>query len=224
LKKHTISLYLLFAAILLAGSFFAQSVSHAQRDSLQFRRSFREEARVGKKAPDFKLKDQFGKKHKLKDYRGKIVVLEWLNPACPFVQRHYKAGTTVNLEKEFVSAENSDVVWLRINSTAKKAEGYLNAKEMKAWGEEHGVTGPILDDSKGRVGHLYGAKSTPALFVIDKSGKLVFSGAIDNDPYGRRKPENRHIYVADILAAYRDGKPVKPSANKSYGCSIKYKN
>ena len=147
-----------------------------------------------------------------------------MNPACPFVQRHYKAGTTVNLEKQFATGEKSDIVWLRINSTAKEVEGYLSAKEMQAWGAKHGVSGPILDDSKGRVGHLYGAKSTPALFVIDKSGKLVFSGAIDDDPYGRKSPEKRDVYVADILTAFQDGKPVEPFANNSYGCSVQYKN
>ncbi len=229
MKQRKTILYLLSAAALLIGTFTAMEVSHAQHDSLHARgksqsNSHAFKARVGKKAPNFKLVDQFGKKHQLKDYRGKTVVLEWVNPNCPFVVRHYKTGTTVNIEKRFNGkiSKGNDLVWLRINSTSADHRDFMSAKETQSWAKKNGVTGPVLDDSDGKVGHLYGAKSTPNVFVIDKSGKLIFSGAMDDDPYGNKKPEMRHNYIDGILTAWSEGNKVKPFANDSYGCSIKY--
>ncbi len=236
MRKHKPILYLLSAFILLASSFTAISVSHAQRDSLSTRSSemskatmskatineaTKHMARVGKKAPNFTLVDQYGKKHSLEDYLGKTVVLEWVNPKCPFVVRHYNDGTTVDIQKQF-AGKKDNVVWLRINSTSESHRDFLSAKETQAWAKDKNVKGLILGDPNGLVGHMYGAKSTPNMFVIDKSGKLVFSGAMDDDPYGKKKTTERDNYVANILAAWSAGEDVKPFANDSYGCSIKY--
>ncbi len=228
MKKRRIILYLLSAVFLLVGIFSALKVTHAQRDSVAVISSeVRTMARVGKQAPDFTLIDQFGKKRQLKDFLGKTVVLEWLNPGCPFVKRHYKAGTTVNIEKRFAvtdkdNGQTDEIIWLRINSTAKSHRDFLTPKETQIWATKNNVTGLILNDASGEVGHLYGAKTTPNMFVIDKAGKLVFSGAMDDDPYGKKKPAKRENYVASILAAWSLGEVVEPFANDSYGCSIKY--
>ncbi len=229
MKRRKTILYLLSAAALLTGTFTAMDVSHAQHDSLKSRgkssaSSYTSKARVGEKAPNFVLVDQYGKKRQLSDYSGKTVVLEWVNPNCPFVVRHYKAGTTVNIEKRFngkISKDN-DLVWLRINSTSPDHRDFMSAKETRDWAQKYEVTGLVLEDSDGKVGHLYGAKSTPNVFVIDKSGKLIFSGAMDDDPYGNKKPEMRHNYIDGILTDWSEGDDVKPFANDSYGCSIKY--
>lgn len=178
-------------------------------------------ARVGELAPNFTLTDQFGKEQKLSDYRGKTVVLEWTNPGCPFVVRHYKAGTTTGLQKTFGGEKGDAIVWLRINSTNNDHKDYLTAKETQAWAKEVGVNGPVLDDSEGLVGHLYGAKTTPHMFVIDSKGILTYSGALDDDPRGNKeKPSN---FIHTILTGYQSGEKVEASANDSYGCSIKYR-
>jgi peroxiredoxin len=177
-------------------------------------------ARVGEAAPDFTLTDQFGKAHKLSDYAGKVVVLEWTNPGCPFVVRHYKAGTTTTLQKTFGGEKGDAIVWLRINSTNKGHKDYLDAKGTQAWAKEVGVNGPVLDDSDGVVGHLFGAKTTPHMFVINAKGILSYSGALDDDPRGsKEKPSN---FVQTILTGYQTGEKVDAFANDSYGCSIKY--
>lgn len=180
-------------------------------------------ARVGEAAPDFTLVDQNGTKHTLSQYQGKVVVLEWTNPGCPFVVRHYESGTMVNLEKAFKTTEkDANVVWLRINSTNKDHRDYMSAKANQEWARKVGINGPILDDSKGAVGHLYGAKTTPHMFVINAKGVLVYSGAIDDDPRGSKKPGERNNYVDGILTSFTSGNTVEPFANDSYGCNVKY--
>ncbi|MBN4076412.1 redoxin domain-containing protein [Gemmatimonas aurantiaca] len=177
-------------------------------------------ARVGEAAPDFTLTDQSGKAHKLSEYKGKTVILEWTNPRCPFVVRHYKAGTTTGLQKQFGGEKGEDIVWLRINSTNADHRDHLTAKETQAWAKEVGVNGPVLDDTNGAVGHLFGAKTTPHMYVINAKGILTYSGAIDDDPRGKKeKPSN---FIQTILANYQSGKKVEAFANDSYGCSIKY--
>ena len=126
-------------------------------------------AKVGSPAPDFSLQDQNGNTVSLADLKGKIVVLEWVNPNCPFVVRHYQAKTFPTLAEKY--AQN-DVVWLAINTTTGST-----ADDNKAWVEKHGLKYPILDDSAGNVGRAYGAKTTPHMFIINKDGVLVYAAA-----------------------------------------------
>ena len=174
-----------------------------------------EQAKIGKKAPDFTLKDHNGKDVKLTDFKGKTVVLEWLNPGCPFVKRHYEAGTMVKLAKEY--SKSRDVVWLALNSGAG-----ATAADMKQFAEKHKLPYPILIDSDGEVGKAYGAKTTPHIFIIDKKGDLAYAGGIDNDPDGE-KSADRVNYVKQALDELGGGKSVSKSETPSYGCGIKYK-
>ena len=171
-------------------------------------------AAVGAAAPAFSLEDQTGKKVSLADYAGKIVVLEWVNPDCPFVQRHANARTFVNLVDKY-GAQN--VVWLGINST-HYADNAANAK----WIAQHSLPYPILNDSAGTVGRAYGARTTPHMYVIDTTGKLVYAGGIDDDQ-GGSKGASAHNHVDQTLAELTSGKPVSVPETKPYGCSVKYK-
>src|SRR5262245_13787815 len=133
-------------------------------------------ATVGQAAPEFVVKDQDGREVDLAKLRGKIVVLEWTNPDCPFVQRHYRAKTMSTLADRF---KDRDVVWLAVNSTS-----YMDAGRDRAWRAEQGFSYPVLDDRAGSVGGAYGARTTPHMFVIDKTGAIVYQGAIDDDAAG----------------------------------------
>jgi peroxiredoxin len=164
-------------------------------------------------APDFTLTDQKGNTVKLSDFNGKVVVLEWTNPDCPFVQRHYRAGTMARLAKAYAA---KGVVWLAINSTY-----YMNREKDAAWAEQKQIAYPVLGDHDGKVGKAYGAKSSPHMFVIDAKGNIAYRGAIDNDPDGEKK-EGLVNYVAQALDAVLAGKPVAIPETRSYGCSVKY--
>lgn len=171
-------------------------------------------ASVGVAAPGFSLEDQTGKKVSLSDFSGKkIVVLEWINPDCPYVQRHYKAATMKSLAEKY---KDKGVVWLAINTTH-----YMNKETNQKWITDYQLPYQILDDHEGTVGRLYGAKTTPHMFIIDKSGKLVYQGAIDDDPRGN-KGENKVNYVAKALDELLAGKPISMPETKPYGCSVKY--
>jgi peroxiredoxin len=150
----------------------------------------------------------------LKDFKGKIVVLEWLNPDCPFVQRHYKAGTMKNLATRY---GDDGVVWLTINST-----NYMDAEANAKFKVQYDLPYTILVDQSGDVGHLYGAKTTPHMYIIDGAGVLVYIGAIDDDPRGN-KDEPVVNYVAVALDEILAGKAVTTAETKPYGCSVKYK-
>ena len=169
---------------------------------------------VGDTAPDFALSDTAGNEVSLSDFKGKIVVLEWLNPDCPFVQRHYKAGTMKDLAARY---EDDDVVWLTINSTH-----YMDAEANAKFKADNGLPYTILVDQDGKVGHLYGAKTTPHMYIIDGSGALVYIGAIDDDPRGS-KGEAAVNYVAMALDETVAGQAVTTAETKPYGCSVKYK-
>jgi peroxiredoxin len=170
-------------------------------------------AALGAAAPTFTLADTTGNEVSLSDYAGQVVVLEWLNPDCPFVQRHYKAGTMKGLATQY---GGQGVVWLTINST-KYMDAAANAK-FKAVNE---LPYSILVDQSGEVGHLYGAATTPHMYVIDGSGTLVYIGAIDDDPRGSsNSPTN---YVAAALDEVLAGEAVTTAETKPYGCSVKYK-
>ena len=171
-------------------------------------------AEVGKPAPAFTLKDESGKEHSLAQYKGKVVVLEWTNPDCPFVQRHYAADT---MQTTFKGLDASKVVWLSVDSTASH-----DAASAKAWKAKEGQPFPVLLDSDGKVGKAFGARTTPHTFVIDEKGVLRYAGAIDDDPRGNNKaPTN---YVKTAVDAVLTGKPVPASTTQPYGCSVKYKS
>ena len=169
---------------------------------------------VGDPAPAFTLTDSAGHKISLADYKDKVVVLEWINPDCPFVQRHYKAGTMKNLAAEYAS---KGVVWLAINST-----NYMDAEANAKFKAANGLAYPILVDQSGEVGHLYGAMTTPHMFIIDSEGMIVYMGAIDDDPWGSKDGPATN-YVAAALDEVLAGKAVTVSETKPYGCSVKYK-
>ena len=168
---------------------------------------------VGQPAPQFSLQDQNGKTVSLGDFAGKVVVLEWTNPQCPFVQRHYQQHTMTSLAGKYGP---EGVVWLAVNSTAD-ATGDAD----KQWADEQHLSYPVLNDSAGTVGHAYGASNTPDLFVVGKDGTLLYKGAIDNDRDGDRQ-DGKVNYVDKALGEILAGKPVSTPETKPYGCSVHY--
>jgi peroxiredoxin len=169
-------------------------------------------AEVGKTAPDFTLKDHEGRTVHLSDYAGRITVLEWVNPDCPYSKRQYTRGVTKALAAKYGA---KGVAWIAVNTTH-----YWNQAKNQDWVAKNKLPYPILDDSPGDVGHLYDAKTSPDMRIIDKTGKLVYSGAIDDDPNGRSKsPVN---YVAKALDELLAGKTVSDAQTRPYGCSVKY--
>lgn len=175
--------------------------------------------KIGEAAPDFKLVDHAGKEHVLSDYTedGKVVVLEWFNPGCPFVKLHYKDDTqTMNkLAKKY---KEDNVVWLRINSGAEGKQGADRSENIE-FAEAHGMKGPILFDADGKVGKTYGAKTTPHMYVIDTEGNLRYQGALDNIKGMTPGDTN---YVDNAVRAILAGETVDVTETKPYGCSVKY--
>jgi hypothetical protein len=178
-------------------------------------------AQVGQPAPDFTGKDTAGKEQHLADYKGKIVVLEWTNPGCPYVQKHYETGNMQALQGEEIK---NGVVWLTLVSSAKGREGYMSVEDANAYMQKVGSTptARILDPS-GEIGKLYGATATPHMFVIDKEGVLQYAGAIDDRPSADRETvAGAHNYVRAAVEEIEAGKPVNEAMTQVYGCSIKY--
>jgi peroxiredoxin len=180
----------------------------------------RAEVAPGQPAPDFTLQDQTGTPRKLSDSKGKYVVLEWYNNGCPFVRRHYDAKNMQALQKKYTE---KGVVWYTISSSAPGKQGALTPKTAaKTWKKE-GMSSTLLLDAQRDVAHLYGAKTTPHMFVIDPKGTLIYMGAIDDrpstDPSDLKGARN---YVSAALDAAMSGKPVPDPVTKSYGCSVKY--
>lgn len=179
-------------------------------------------AEVGKTAPAFTLNDWDGKPRKLSDFKGKIVVLEWFNHGCPFVKKHYDSKNMQNLQKKYTGKK---VVWLSICSSAEGKQGCdTGAGHKKTFTEKGAAPTAVLLDTDGTVGHLYGAKATPHMFVIDGKGILVYAGAIDDnnsaDPEATKTAKN---YVAAAIDETLAKKPVSTNSTKAYGCSVKYK-
>lgn len=172
-------------------------------------------ATVGEPAPGFTLPDLEGEEHSLSDYRGQVVVLEWINPNCPFSLRHAR-------EKTMIELADRDVVFLSINSTNPGSRDFLEPAEHQAYNREHGIDYPVLYDRSGEVGRAYDAKTTPHMYVIDEEGILVYQGAIDDDPPGRRAASERANYVTAALASHAAGRLPDPSSTKPYGCTVKY--
>jgi hypothetical protein len=178
-------------------------------------------ATVGQAAPNFTLTGADNKPHALSDYKGKFVVLEWTNPHCPFVHKFYDSGTMQALQKEWTG---KGVVWLRIDSAAPGHDGFLTPEGLAAYDtENHVAATESLADPDGQVGHMYGARTTPHMFVIDAQGTLVYAGGIDNRP----SPDPETIpgatnYVTQALTEAMAGKPVTTPTAAPYGCSVKY--
>jgi peroxiredoxin len=170
---------------------------------------------VGSTAPSFTLQDQNGKSVSLSDYVGKVVVLEWFNENCPFVQRHYKSGDISETAAKYAA---DGVVWLAINSTHDNSNASNKAADA-AWS----MNRPILNDASGTVGHAYGATNTPEIFIIDKDGKIAYEGGIDNDPQGD-KSSDKVNFAAKALDEILAGKPVSEPQTKAYGCTVHYAN
>ena len=176
------------------------------------------EVKVGEKAPEFSLKDTDGKEHALSSLSGKIVVLEWFNPDCPFVQKQHEKTTTM---ADLVKKYGDKVTFLAINSNAPGSMGSgkdRNAKAKTDWKLDY----PILLDETGEVGKAYQSKNTPTMYVIDAKGNLAYWGAIDDDSSADKAGKTN--YVGKALDELLAGKPVSQSKTKPYGCNVKYKN
>lgn len=179
-------------------------------------------ATVGKLAPNFVLPDTHGQKHKLSQYLGKYVVLEWLNHGCPFVKKHYNSG---NMQKYQARHTKQGVVWLSIVSSAPGKQGHFSPKQANALTKKKKASpSAVLLDPSGKVGRMYKARTTPHMYVINPKGLLIYAGAIDSepgfDPGDIKKAKN---YVQMALDNAKAGKPVNPATTTPYGCSVKYK-
>jgi hypothetical protein len=178
-------------------------------------------ASVGKAAPDFSLTDLNGKPAKLSDHKGKVVVLEWVNPNCPFVKKHYDSNNMQGLQKNWGGKQ---VVWLAINSTNPGHQDFLKNDQHSAWNKEKGVGSlATLTDADGKVGKLYEAKTTPHMYIVDTKGMLVYAGGIDDkrsaNPADIKGAKN---YVDVALAEVLAGKAVSTPTSTPYGCTVKY--
>ena len=177
---------------------------------------------VGQKAPEFTLTDTAGKTVKLSDFRGKHVVLEWNNPGCPYVRRHYDSANMQALQKE-VTGKN--VVWLAVNSTADSHPDYLAPAQLGRWmvQQKASPTATLMDED-GSVGKAYGARTTPHMYMVDPKGTLVYAGGIDDKPYARAEDQKTATnYVRQGVNEALAGKALSKSVTAPYGCSVKYK-
>lgn len=176
---------------------------------------------VGQPAPGFTAVDANGKAVSLADFKGKHVVLEWVNPGCPYVMKHYGAG---NMQATQKFALDKGVVWLSVNSTSQDASDYLAPAAMAGWmGTQKAAATATLIDSDGKVGRAYGARTTPHMYIVDPTGKLAYAGAIDSkassNPADIATATN---HVKQALTESLAGKPVSTPTTRPYGCSVKY--
>ena len=182
-----------------------------------------QQARVGDAAPTFAATDSHGKTESLDRFRGKYVVLEWHNQGCPFTRKHYVSGNMQALQKQWTE---KGVAWFTVISSAPGQQGYVTSDQENAYVEKvHAAPTAVLMDPDGKLGHLYGAKTTPHMFIIDPQGKIIYAGAIDNrptpDPEDVKGADN---YVSDALVASMAGKAVAVPYTRAYGCSVKYRD
>jgi peroxiredoxin len=176
---------------------------------------------VGQPAPAFSAADVGGKPVSLADFKGKTVVLEWVNPGCPYVRKHYDSA---NMQATQKNATAQGVVWLSVNSTHASHYDYRKPAEMAAWMKaQSAAASATLMDSDGKVGRAYGARTTPHLYIVDAKGTLVYAGGIDDKPSAnpadtRTAKNHVNAALADVLA----GRPVAQASTRPYGCSVKY--
>ena len=200
----------LAVAALLSASFFATAPAHSA-------------AVVGQKAPDFTLKDTSGKSVSLADFKGKTVVLEWVNPGCPYVRKHYSVGNMQSTQKD---AASKGVVWLAINSTDTSHGDYLAPAALQGWmGEQKAAATYTLMDESGKAGQAYAARTTPHMYIVSPQGNLVYAGGIDSIASARTEDIKLATnYVKQSLGEALAGKPISNASTKPYGCSVKYKS
>lgn len=184
---------------------------------------FAQTAKVGATAPAFSATDSNGKTEALDQFHGKYVVLEWHNQGCPYTRKHYESGNMQALQKEWTA---KGVVWLTVISSAPGEQGYVTPSQENAYVTKmHAMPTAVLMDPNGQLGRLYNAKTTPDMYVIDPSGKLIYAGAIDNQP--TPDPDSIHgadNYVSDALTEAMAGKAVAMPYTRAYGCSVKYRD
>ncbi|HSQ11309.1 MAG TPA: thioredoxin family protein [Burkholderiaceae bacterium] len=176
---------------------------------------------AGQPAPAFKGTDVSGKPVTLADFKGKYVVLEWNNPNCPFVMKHYDSGNMQALQKRY-GADN--VAWISVNSTSDSHSDYMSPERLAAWfKQQNAAPAAVLMDTKGEIGRAYGAKVTPHMYIVDPKGTVIYAGAIDDkrsaNPADVKSATN---YVTAAMTDARSGKPVATASSSAYGCTIKY--
>lgn len=173
---------------------------------------------TGAPAPAFAAQGADGRQHRLADHAGKVVVLEWTSPACPYSTLKYERGFMQAVQRR---AARQEVVWLTVDTAAPGRAGHLTPKAAQARVAKTGATvAAFLLDEDGRVGRAYGARVTPTLIVIGKDGRIAYQGALDDDP--RRKSPNGPDHVTDALADLAAGRPVRRSETRAYGCAVEY--
>lgn len=212
MKNHSLSAFASFTFASLAfASFTSLGLSSAALA-----------ATVGQAAPAFSLKDTEGKTVSLGDFKGKTVVLEWVNPGCPYVRKHYDAK---NMQGSQKLAADKGAIWLAVNSTATTHQDYLEPTKLAAWMKsQNAAASRTLLDEQGSVGKSYNARTTPHMYIIDAKGTLVYAGGIDSIPSASKDDIAKATnYVNTSLTEIASGKAVSNASTKPYGCSIKYK-
>lgn len=179
-------------------------------------------ATVGQPAPDFRLSDTAGQSVSLSQFKGKTVVLEWNNPGCPFVRKHYN-GNMQALQKDFTQ---KGVVWLAVNSTETRSGDYLAPEQLALWMRDKGASPTAtLMDPDGKAGAAFGARVTPHMYIVNAQGLLVYAGGIDSIPSAREADiQTATNYVRQGLTELLAGQTVSVATSRAYGCSIKYKS
>ena len=178
------------------------------------------QAVIGQAAPALQAVDASGKAVNLADFKGKTVVLEWVNPGCPFVKKHYGSG---NMQATQKAAAGQGVVWLTVSSTAPSHQDYKKPAELAAWMAEQKAASTLVMDDSGTVGKAWGAKTTPHLFIVNPAGQVVYNGAIDSKPSANPADipgATNHVNAA--LGELKAGQPIAKASTQPYGCSIKY--
>ena len=178
------------------------------------------QAVIGQAAPALQAVDASGKAVNLADFKGKTVVLEWVNPGCPFVKKHYGSG---NMQATQKAAAGQGVVWLTVSSTAPSHQDYKKPAELAAWMAEQKAASTLVMDDSGAVGKAWGAKTTPHLFIVNPAGQVVYNGAIDSKPSANPADipgATNHVNAA--LGELKAGQPIAKASTQPYGCSIKY--
>lgn len=219
MKKAVI---VVIVAVVLAGLAWTIAAKVAEAEKTEKFANGLKEPTIGSPAPALTLTDTKGKQHNLADYKGKHVVLEWVNFGCPFVKKHYESG---NMQATQKKAVDKGVVWLSVCSSAEGKQGHMAAAD---WNEEIAdrklASTAVLIDESGAVGKTYGAKTTPHMYVVNPAGVLVYKGAIDDKPSANKDSiagARNHVLAA--LDESMAGKPVSTASTTPYGCSVKYK-
>jgi hypothetical protein len=178
---------------------------------------------VGQKAPEFTLRDTAGKSVSLADFKGKYVVLEWVNPGCPYVRKHYQSGNMQSTQKD---AASKGVVWLAVNSTETSHPDYLKPAALQTWmGEQKAAVTHTLMDESGKIGQQYAARTTPHLYIVNPQGTLVYAGGIDSIASASASDiQSATNYIKVGLGEALAGKPISAAQTRPYGCSVKYKD